>query len=58
MAGNGKRIAVIVGGAVLGGLVLDNWSGANALGATGFTGTSNLLSTLRSGHANTTSPAA
>lgn len=55
---NTERALKIAGAAILGGLVLDNWSGANALGATGFSGFSNIFSTLRSGKANKTAPAA
>ena len=57
MAGtNTKRVIEIFGGAILGGLILDNWAGTNALGATGFTGLSNLSATLRSGNPHTTKP--
>ena len=58
MAGNAKRVIMIFGGAIVGGLILDNWTGTNALAATGFTGIGNTAATLRSGNPHTTSPAA
>jgi hypothetical protein len=53
---NTKRVVTIFGLAIVGGLILDNWAGTNALAATGFTGVSNLSSTLRSGTAHPTTP--
>lgn len=46
---NTKRVITIFGAAILGGLILDNASGANSLAGTGFSGVSNLASSLRSG---------
>ena len=54
MAGNSKRIIEIFGAAIVGGLILDNWAGTQALAGTGFTGLSNLSATLRSGNPHTT----
>ena len=58
MAGNTKRVILIFGGAIVGGLILDNWAGTNALASTGFTGIGNTAATLRSGNPHVTKPAA
>lgn len=54
MAGNAKYALKIAGVAVVGGLILDNFSGANALTGTLFSGASNLSSSLRTGKATPT----
>ena len=58
MAGNAHYALKIAGVAIVGGLILDNWSGANALGSTGFSGAGNLVSALRTGKSTATKPAA
>lgn len=57
MAGNTKRVIEIFGAAIVGGLILDNFAGTNALAATGFTGIGNTAATLRSGNPHKTAPA-
>lgn len=49
MAGNAKFALKVGGVAIVVGVIVDNWSGSNAILGTGLTGTSGLVSTLRGG---------